>query len=398
MSSKTKKIILISSSIFCAVLICTALILKSSAASDSNLIAFYRVPEKIQTAVIDLVNKKAETENKTFEALLLDNSKSLESQSKIIKKCSCLIYTNDSVSEKLLNTTALPVDLSVAGGFPSSIVNSLKIEENSSKSEKTVKIIPFLYDFYEIDINYPLYKKTGMKTLDVWNDLVEAAYYEKAFTKAPMILPIAEDRDFVNIMGLVAEALCGYEAYDKMTENFELEAALAEDQPLGIAAKEIRGLLRSGIILRDSINFKSDDILFYMDYELSGINFTTLSQHRKISNKIANNYTSIYCPSKEFTPDRKFAAEQISVSLLKNNESAKELITDLTDSLQSQLATRTGLSPVQKNCSVPDHQADDVRFWLAASNGPVMPLANLIASDDDIKSVAARLRDVVREE
>lgn len=398
MITKTKKFILIFSSIFCAVLICTALFLKFFPISESNLIAFYRVPEKVQTAVIDLINSKTENKNKAFEALVLDSSISLESQNKIIKKCSCLIYTNDSATEKFLNTRAMPIGISVANGFPNSIVNSLKIKTNGENAEKTIKIIPFLYDFYEIDINYPIYKKTGMKSLDVWNDLIEAAYYEKAFSKAPLILPVADDRDFVNIMGLIAEALCGYEAYEKMTEKFDIEAALASDQPLGIAAKEIRGLLKSGIIPQDSLNFKADDILFYMDYELSGINFTTLSQHRKISNKIANNYTSIYCPSKEFTPDRKFAAEQISVSLLKNNDSAKQLITDLTDNLQTELATRTGLSPVQKNCGVPDHQADDVRFWLAASKGPVMPLANLIGSEDDIKSLADRLRDLVREE
>ena len=418
MSSKTKKIILISSSIFCAVLICTALILKSSAASESNLIAFYRVPEKVQTAVIDLVNKKAETENKTFEALLLDNSKSLESQSKIIKKCSCLIYTNDSVSEKFLNTTALPVDLSVAGGFPSSIVNSLKIEENTSKSEKTVKIIPFLYDFYEIDINYPLYTKAGIDSVDVWEDLIVCAYKEKPLTPAPMLLPFATDAEFLNCVGMIAEALCGYEEYEKMIEEFRiaseaeasveeseadftslhrvLETLTAEDKILGSTLEEIKSLLRSGIIPRNALTFSDEDVFFYMDNELSGVNFTKLSQHRKVSKQAANHLISVYCPSVEATPERKFSADCICVSALKKNKNALRFVGLLSDDWQNELATKTGLAPVQKNSLVPDHQADDVRFWLAASKGPVLPLARVFFTPEQQQFAATYLRTALK--
>ena len=53
----------------------------------------------------------------------------------------------------------------------------------------------------------------------------------------------------------------------------------------------------------------------------------------------------------------------------------KDVLLNLVRTRQTELCTESGLAPVQKNCIVPDLQADDVRYWLAASNGPTLPLA-----------------------
>ena len=410
MKTTTKKLLIICVSALALLAVCglvAGLLLRKAGAAGSNTIAFYRVPQNVQTAVINLLNEDSENQNqeKAFEAVILCEDLSLEAQKKKIKKCDAVIFINDiQTAEFFEGPVTQAIELSLADGYPSSIRSSLKISgaeesgksEKSSQSSRTVKILPFLYDFYEIDVHYPFYKKSGMKSIDVWDDLAETAYRELPYTKLPVILPAADDREFLNILGLIAEALSGCEAYDEMIENFDLEAALQNGKPLALAVNEMRGFLQHELMPYDSIRFLPEDILFYMDHELSGIYFTKLSQHRKISNRVVNNYTSIYCPSKVFTEERKFAAEQYSISLIKKTPETSQLVKKLSDNLQYELATKTGLAPVQKNCAVPDHQADDVRFWLAASKGPVMPLANLFRTDEDRHSAASRLRELIQ--
>lgn len=413
MKTTTKKLLIICISVVLLLAaggLMAGLLLRKSGAAGSNTIAFYRVPQNVQTAIIDVLNAGSENQNqeKAFEVLILNEDLTLEAQKKKIKKCDAVIFINDiQTAEFFESPVTKPINLAlanIADGYPSSILSSLKISgaggsgaaDGAENSALSVKILPFLYDFYELDVNYPLYQKSQMKSLNVWDDLAETAYRELPYTKAPVILPVADDREFLNFMGLIAEALSGSEAYENMLENFNFEAALEKGKPLALAVNEIRGFLQHGLIPYDSIKFIPEDILFYMDHELSGIYFTKLSQHRKISNKVVNNYTSIYCPSKVFTADRKFAAEQYSISLIKNTSETTRLVKNLSDSLQTELATKTGLSPVQKNCTVPDHQADDVRFWLAASKGPVMPLANFFRTQEERHSAANKLRELIQ--
>ncbi len=413
MKTTTKKLLTIFISVVLLLAVCglvAGLLLRKAGAAGSNTIAFYRVPQNVQTAVINLLNADYENQNqeKAFEVLILNEDLTLEAQKKKIKKCDAVIFINDiQTAEFFESPVTKPINLALANiaeGYPSSILSSLKISgaggsgaaDGAENSAQSVKILPFLYDFYELDVNYPLYQKSQMKSLNVWDDLAETAYRELPYTKAPVILPVADDREFLNFMGLIAEALSSSEAYETMLKNFNFEAAIEKGKPLSLAVNEIKGFLQYGLMPYDSIKFIPEDILFYMDHELSGIYFTKLSQHRKISNKIVNNYTSIYCPSKVFTADRKFAAEQYSISLIKNTAETTRLVKNLSDSLQTELATKTGLSPVQKNCAVPDHQADDVRFWLAASKGPVMPLANFFRTQEERHSAANKLRELIQ--
>ncbi len=422
MKTTTKKLLTIFISVVLLLaaggLVAGLLVHKKLGEAGSSTIAFYRVPVNVQNAMLEVLNSELEqaagNHKKPFEAVLLNDQLSLEEQKETLKACGAVIFVNDLETAQFFEgPVAKSIELSVAEGYPSSILSSIKLEgagaaeaagkpsavagkTSKSGASATVKILPFLYDFYELDVNYPLYKKSGMKSLDVWIDLAETGYRELAFTKAPVILPAADDRELLNIMGLIAEAHSGYEAYDKMLEDFDLETALAYGNPLAQAVGEVKGLLQHGIIPYDSLKFTADDVLFYLDYQLAGITFTKLSQHRKITNKVVNNYTSIYCPSKVFTSDRKFAADQYSISLIKKNKTTELLLKNLTDSLQTQLATKTGLAPVQKNCAVPDHQADDVRFWLAASKGPVMPLANFFRTEEELHAAANRVRELLR--
>ena len=378
-NNKSVKIIVFSA--LAALILLFAIIFAAGTHSKKQVLGFYRTSPKVQAAVISVLEAN---DNSKIQIINFDDEKTLDEQKNLLNKCSLLIFTNDAESQNYLEKKSKALSISFTEGFPSSIISSLTISEKN-----TVKILPFLYDFYEIDVHYPTFLKSGQKNVDVFLDLIELAWREKDSTRAPLLIPIANDSLFLDYVGVIAEALCGYEAYENMIkemmafgtgtgkEDFQetLTKYLEENQPLGKAAAEIKSLLRSGILPRESLKLNEKDILFYLENELCGIAFTSLSQHRQIPSRSAANYTSIYCPSTEFTPERKFAAVQFSVTALKSKKSTEKLIKNLVTSYQNTLATESGLAPVQKNSAVPDHQADDVRFWLAASKGPVMPLS-----------------------
>ncbi len=384
----------------------------SSTASPT--IAFYNVSEKTQKAITDILEANS---TEKFSTITLDSNKSLEDQKQVLKKAGILIFINDLENLNTLEgrsnkkSLACPLDMSFTEGYPSSVINSLK-NQKSTKADGSVLYLPFLFDFYQIDVNLPFYQQTQMETLETWDHLAEACYKEIPFTKNPLFLPLGDDSTFLTTLGIITEALCSYQAYDQLLEDFSvassrnmtndfedlLEKYTEEGACLNSVIKELGSMIRSGIIPRDSLKMNSNNLTFFMDNDLCGMTLVKLSEHRKLSKDASKHISSIYCPSKEFTPERKFATEEISLALLKNKESERKLAKALTADFQGDLATQTGLAPVQKNCTVPDHQADDVRFWLAASKGPVMPLANVFENDAERKAAADYLRNQILSE
>ena len=77
------------------------------------------------------------------------------------------------------------------------------------------------------------------------------------------------------------------------------------------------------------------------------------------------------------------------------NKHIQTFVKNLSNSLQTELSIKTGLSPVQKNCQVPDHQADDVHYWIAASKGPLQPLTCAIPSYQIQNQVATYIKNQI---
>jgi hypothetical protein len=187
---------------------------------------------------------------------------------------------------------------------------------------------------------------------------------------------------------MISEALSSPTEYEVMTKNLyaayknglealqtELENLLTSDSALKKAVDAVNYLISKKFISSTAITFSDDDIQFYVDNQLSLFYFTKLSKHRQIERTIINNYKSIYCPGATTTSTRKFSAPEIGVLCVKEKKYTKDVLLNLVRTRQTELCTESGLAPVQKNCIVPDLQADDVRYWLAASNGPTLPLA-----------------------
>ncbi|MDE7140993.1 MAG: hypothetical protein K2O09_09630, partial [Treponemataceae bacterium] len=69
----------------------------------------------------------------------------------------------------------------------------------------------------------------------------------------------------------------------------------------------------------------------------------------------------------------------------------------MTADTQENLSHMTGLAPVLAQCPTPDQQADDARYWVAATNAPLAGLSREAAlSDAQWQELSAVLARIIR--
>lgn len=369
--------------------------------SHKKTIAFYKIPEQVQNSVLKIANEQY---NKTFHPLILDDDLPLSSQTKKFKKSHFLVAQNSYDAINLFKKASKKnlISRDLLSGYPASIVDSYNKKTNSSK--ENLLFLPFLYDFYQIDVNYELFKLSNVPTISTWSDFTTFASAISEKTSAPIIFAGGDDVEFLNTIGIITEALTNSTNYDLLINKFldcknditKIQTLLEEEcLPNGLLYNtlvELKSLLSKKIIPSKVFSFSKKDVLFHLDNTLCGAAFLTLSEHRTIDRQVINKYKSIYCPAIDISSIRNFSAPEYVVVPLKKSKKSFDYLNSFAQLQQTKLATETGLCPVQKNCIVPDKQADDVRYWLAASNGPTLPLSSVFSSKENLSYVAEFLR------
>lgn len=405
--SKVQKFFAISIPTLCSIIILSIILI--AILTNRTTIAFYNIPQNQQNAISKIIQSnfpkkiKIISLNDDFD-IQLSNSNSGQTQSndtqnltKQLQKAKLIIAIKDSEIENYIKTQTkiVPFEAELLKGMPQSISETVPVHNNH------IKYLPLLFDMYQIDINYNFFLDSAIKNITIFQDLDNFADNLKSKVYAPIVLPFADSKEFLNIFGQMLEALTNPQEYQnfynqlqkiyntnkndnkKLTQ--ELENFLqqqTQDNSTAFSKTQIcfKHLINDKKIKDIVISQNLEENLYYLDNQICGIFFTKLSDHRKIDRQVINNYKSIYFPSTQITDNRKFCAYQYTAIVQTKNKHIQTLAQNLSNSLQKELSTQTGLSPVQKNCQVPDHQSDDVRYWLAASKGPLPPLTCAIPS------------------
>lgn len=377
-------------------------------------LAFYNVPQKVKNQVISVSEKVT---NKSFKVLELNSSIPLSIQKKSLKKADLVFVRSDSDTKEFFTSSKSkifkPLEKNLLSGTASTIQKTVPLSE---KNKNQIFYLPFLYDMYLIDVNYEYFKKTSAPFLDTWDDLVSIAEKEADFVNTPVVFPVKDDEEFLNIFGQFIEAFFTFEEYESFQSSlysafkndiknaeFEKKSATLNtsfEQTTSLIEKFVESpvfkkiavtfaeMQNKGILADDVTNFSKEDSLFFAENKLCGFYLTSLSNHRLIPRNSLNDYKSIYFPNTGKYQERKFCADEYAVAKIKSNKSSKQIIEAISSTYQTVLSTQTGLAPVQKNCKTPDQQSDDVRYYLAASAGPVLPLSSCMPSTQAQKLVS----------
>ena len=379
-------------------------------------VAFYNIEEPVQKEILAILNQEQiEKTKNTYKEIVLNADIPLSAQKDELKKCDLVFAQLDYDFIDFCKTSSkLKKDsLEFIRGMSSNIVNTVPIKD------KRLCYVPVLYDFYQIDVDYNAFKKFSdsqkTKTIDYWRDLAEFLSFETHERNVPLVFAGQDKKNLLALTGMLAEALYEpeptsgspnpadkapkkyqdfsdelYEAfkkdfYEQNAHNYENLRAIMDQAcaPQGIlynAINEFASLMNTSKTSSNVFKFSQQEMNFYLENSLSSTALLRLSDHRTIDRSAINHFSSIYCPSAQDRSIRKFAAPCICVTSLKNNRQTRKMISLVSNSSQTELSTKTGLCPVQKNCAVADRQADDVRYWIAASDGPMIPLYAAVPS------------------
>ena len=390
-----------------------ALILIVSISSKKPVAAFYGISERNQKQIVSVLQTTHTRKNKNslpFEIVTLDSSISLERALKKSKKPDLLFIEgglNKNYAEKLSEKKSGGISVSLLNGMTSSIKQL--VEEKKQK----IYSVPLLIDNYELDVNLEKFYASNIKQLNVLSDLEKLAKVTKSSTPSPIVFAGADDERLINFFGALIEAVSGSEtlnsartkisnkiAEGKVSQNdfYDLLTGLTGSRgELNDTFKILKNWQNQGLLPKNITSITTKDITAFLQADLSTAAFMTLSDHREIDRDIISNYSSVYYPALQQNVPRSFTSPVIFAVPLSKDKVSQKAVYKLSDELQTKLSAATGLAPVQANCPVPDVQADNVRYWVAASGTPVTPFAqSLFVSKQQQNSFAEALRSLLR--
>lgn len=390
-----------------------ALILLVSISSKKPVAAFYGISERNQKQIVSVLQTTHTRKNKNslpFEIVTLDSSISLERALKKSKKADLLFIEgglNKNYAEKLSEKKSGGISVSLLNGMTSSIKQL--VEEKKQK----IYSVPLLIDNYELDVNLEKFYSSNIKQLNVLSDLEKLAKVTKSSTPSPIVFAGADDERLINFFGALIEAVSGSEtlnsartkisnkiAEGKVSQNdfYDLLTGLTGSRgELNDTFKILKNWQNQGLLPKNITSITTKDISAFLQADLSTAAFMTLSDHREIDRDIISNYSSVYYPAVQQNVPRSFTSPVIFAVPLSKDKVSQKAVYKLSDELQTKLSAATGLAPVQANCPVPDVQADNVRYWVAASGTPVTPFAqSLFVSKQQQNSFAEALRSLLR--
>lgn len=369
-------------------------------------IGFYKMDDDYSRIIKDILLESAkQTENSKFKFVQLDDTKELSKQT---GKADILFTPMGLAADKAI--LSIPEKKISSYMFDSSMLKetSRSIEEMARSSvrstEKKVSQIPILFDGYEILLSIQSLSRAKTEMITSWTELESFINSASGFSLAGINFAAGDSDTLLGVISTLTETFEGQETYRKLIDEIKLSAEPADvlverlaqkGQPLNEALNRIiRWKKRSALNLEliEKTNAELTDII---ERYRTGATILTLSQHRKISSKVLPYFTTIpihtnegvfYFPAMRPAYARSLIAPAVAmISFTPNKKSKKAVQAILSRESQEILARRTGLAPFHANCPVSDMQSDDIRFWIAATSAPLVPLGNAAFDSDSRK-------------
>ena len=377
-------------------------------APKKQIIAFYDLSETeilgIQTAVLAMDKKTVNP--KSYKFVTYESSLPLETQLKLKKPAVLIGRSNSAFREAVLTKKSKVIDSKNLEKMTSSIKGSALSFDDKIVAQ------PVLSDNFEIAVNLDLYRKLKIKTLATWDDLENFAVQSKEKYGSAIMLNTKDADSFLNFIGAMIEAFDGRAAYattvKKLNEyvgdpNFNGVSIIRnfleeENSPLQKTLEVLRRWNEKGLFVAGTFNADNADLKAAMANGKVAITFMTLKEHREIPRETIEHFSSIYVPSSISPSARRFTAPIVYAAAFKKGKKIDALLNQLSQKeTQEKLTALTGLAPVLAECKPGDRQSDDARYWVAATNPPLVGLGkdtnlSMQEKDDFSKSIQATIR------
>ncbi len=409
MNTKTnlsKKAIIASLIAVAAILAVGTIIAVSS--SKKPIIAFYNVPDKNAAALQAALGD-------TFSYLLLSADRPLAWELEQQKNLDAVITPSGKALKDAQSAASKKIRLS-----PELLKDTTTSIKAVALTEKTREIqsLPLLSSHLELAIQTQELKKSGVKALNSWNDFERFAQAAKEKNNTHILFAGKESNTFLDILGALTESINSKQSYENAVQLIEIAVDKAQsskknefdasklvqllagtpDAPLYEAVRTINRWYKEGYLFSEVFSLDKTSVSALMENKIACAVIMSLEDHRAADRTIIEKYTSYKFPSNIPEYIRTFTAPVYFITPLKNEKTmiaaAEQLLTTET---QEQLSRATGLAPVLARCRTPDRQADDARYWVAASNSPLAGLSREISlAHSQRELLASELAALVR--
>jgi hypothetical protein len=342
-------------------------------------VAYYRLPLTVTDSLSSQI-KKSYSGKIRFKVLPAD----IELSQNKARRYD-LLFTWNGASAELLAKKAVELPASLYNQIPSS-------ERKLGIVNGKERMLPLLYDHYEVSFLKETAKKTGAVPED-WNTFMRYLHTDTSGTYAiPFFAAGADNRTLLALVGALAEALTGSSGYEHLTALVKSAASLDSviDEPFGTlsdgkTAVHLRYVLdlivswqNAGIMHRTWFDGSEADAASFMKDTITTAVFMPLSEHRTFPLSTLHKYESSHIPVDTAVIRHVLVAPAVVLISYNTNTLFSDTISSLI-SLQAQelLSTETKLAPASSKAEAYDRQADDVRYWAASyKGGPVPDLMN----------------------
>lgn len=350
-------------------------------------IGFYSNSETITKSMEEMI-KEISSQNKIKTSfVILSESSSLEAQIKK-NKINAIITPAGMSLKKCIEQTDKD------SGIPYELTNNMfsTMREATITNNKKAIGLPLVIDHLEIDIDTQSFNDSGMKAINTWRDIEKFCKSQQKRIENPIAFTGNDAVFLLDLIGAITEAQAGINSYNKAVEiltseentgaNFKAENVakqlfMGNNAPLSVAQNYLKKLNSSGYLNPVTREFSNYDIDILAQDRRARVIFTTLSSHRSYNASGISHFSTMYLPSKVSPESRHFTANVTYFVPIQNNGALVSLVEKLySPENQSDLARKTGLSPVLAHCRTPDKQSDDVRYWISATGTPVAGLGH----------------------
>ena len=309
---------------------------------------------------------------------------------KIRRNVDLLVSWNGYLTDKLaLNALSLPGE--IRARYPRSIQispNFSFIPDGRQREEdegREFRVMPVLLNHYEAAYFEVFLRRTGLSRPRTLGDLEGFARASREWAESPMIAAGADDQNLFLMISLLAESVGGAEGYLQLIDDLRnqndfdhsleipIKGKAPEGTTFGSILDLIKGWQREGLLLPEWYEADERLVTVFMEDNHAAAVFMSLEEHRR-----KPFLTIKYFQAAPFPPQKgvKEATVEPAVSVLCFEE------TDLTGPLldlfssekgQEQLSAATRLGPSALKGAAFDIQADDARYYAAASSGGPVP-------------------------
>ncbi|MDA3810436.1 MAG: hypothetical protein PF518_08925, partial [Spirochaetaceae bacterium] len=237
---------------------------------------------------------------------------------------------------------------------------------------------------------------------DVLIQLVKPAFF-------PLVMAGVTDTELLDVISVLTLSLGGVEVYSNLVKLLDsnetpesyINYDLGDGWNLGVVIDKLKYWKESGIIHPQWYTFDTKQVELYSERQITSTVIMRLSTHRSWPFHILRRWQSSPFPfNNPQNAGTAIIAPPVVAYIPSKSRVLKETRLVLKDLMskdfQEDVVKKLQLSPVHSSVDTLDREADDLRFWAAAST-QVLTALDTSAPEETIKSFTNEIRQVIVE-